>query len=114
MRECPTNVGGYISGIITDRKPKITVDPEATLVATQDRWGEWLSQTEYLLELDVAGPAGGSSDAVLTFDAPKAQIMNLQEGDRNKLVTDQLEFSCNKNGATHDEELSITFTALVA
>ncbi len=114
MRECPTTDAGFISGIITDRKPKITVDPEAVTVATQDRWGAWLAMTEYALELDLAGPAGGSSDAVLSFDAPKAQIINLQEADRGKLVTDQLEFACNKNGATHDQELSITFTALVA
>lgn len=114
LRECPTTDAGYISAIITDRKPKITADPEAAIVATQDRWAAWIAQTEYALELDLAGPAGGSSDAVLSFDAPKAQIINNQEADRGKLVTDQLEFACNKNGATHDEELSITFTALVA
>lgn len=114
MRECPTSVGGFISALVTNRAPKITVDPEATVVATQDRWAAWLAQTEYLLELDVAGPAGGSSDAVLSFDAPKAQVMNNQEGNRNNIVTEQVEFACNKNGATHDEELQITFTALVA
>lgn len=112
MRECPTKVAGYISGIITDRQPKITVDPEAATVATQDRWAAWIAMTEYTLELDVAGPAGGSTDAVLSFDAPKAQIINKQQADRGKLVTDQIEFACNKNGATHDQELSITFTAL--
>lgn len=114
MRECPTTEAGYISAFISNRKPKITADPEAVTVAAQDRWGAWLAMTEYALEIDVAGPAGGSSDAMLSFDVPKAQIMNLQEGDRAKLVTDQLEFACNKNGATHDQELSITFTELVA
>lgn len=114
MRECPTTAAGYISAIVTNRKPKITADPEASTVAAQDRWAAWLSSTEYALEIDVGGPAGGSSDAVLSFDAPKATITNLQEADRGKFVTDQLEFACNKNGATHDEELSITFTALVA
>jgi len=112
MRECPTTDAGYISAIVTNRKPKITVDPEAATVAAQDRWGAWLAMTEYALELDLAGPAGGSTDAVLSFDAPKAQITNNQEGDRKGFVTDQLEFACNKNGATHDQELSITFTAL--
>lgn len=113
MRECPTTEAGFISAFITNRQPKITVNPEATTVAAQDRWGAWLASTEYALELDCKGPDGSTSDAVLSFDAPKAQVMNLQEGDRNGLVTDEIEFQCNKNGATHDQELSITFTALV-
>lgn len=107
MRECPTTDAGYISGIITNRKPKITADPEAVTVASQDRWGAWLAQTEYALALDMAGPGGST----VSIDVPKAQILNIQEADRGKLVTDQLEFAANKNGATHDQELSITFTA---
>lgn len=113
MRECPTTDAGYISALVTNRKPIITIDPEAVTVATQDRWSAWLNQTQYTLEIDVKGPDGSSSDAVLSFDAPKAQILNLQEADRNRMVTDSIEFLCGKNGATHDEELSITFTALV-
>ena len=114
MRECPTKEAGYISAFITDRRPTITVNPEAVTIATQDRWAAWITgQNEYALELDCAGAAGTSSDAVLSFDAPKAQIINNQEGDRNGMVTDDVEFQCNKNGSTHDEELSITFTALV-
>lgn len=112
MRECPTTEG-FISAYITDRLPIITANPEAVTVATQDRWAAWLAETEYALEIDVAGPTGTASDAVLSFDAPKAQIINLQQGDRNGMVTDELEFQCNKNGTTHDQELSITFTALV-
>ena len=107
MRECPTTDAGFISGIITNRKPKITTDPEAVSVAAQNRWGAWLAQTENALALDIAGPNGST----ISIDAPKAQILNLQEADRGKLVTDQLEFAANKNGATHDQELSITFTA---
>lgn len=107
LRECPTTAAGFISAIVTDRRPTITVDPEANTVATQDRWSRWESMLEYLLELDVDGP----SNSVLSFDAPKASIINNQEGDRNNIVTDQIEFQCNKNGTTHDQELSITFTA---
>jgi len=113
LRECPTTDAGYISAIITNRQPKITVNPEAVTVAAQSRWAAWLASTQYTLELDVKGPDGATSDAVLSFDAPKAQIVNNQEGDRNRIVTDEIEFLCGKNGATHDQELSITFTALV-
>lgn len=112
LRECPTTEAGFISALITDRRPTITVNPEASTIAAQNRWASWVaSQHEYLLELDVAGASGTATDAVLVFDAPKAQIINNQEGDRNMIVTEDIEFQCNKNGATHDEELSITFTA---
>jgi hypothetical protein len=107
MRECPTTAAGYISAFITDRVPTVSINPEATTIAAQDRWAAWLASTEFALELDVAGP----TTAVLSFDAPKAQIINSQEADREGMVTDDIEFQLNKNGATHDEELSITFTA---
>jgi len=110
MRECPTKVSGYISAWITDRVPTITLNPEASTIAAQDRWAAWIAQTEQAIELDVAGPVGVVSNAVLSFDAPKASILNNQEGERNGIVTDDLELQCNKNGATHDQELSITFT----
>ena len=113
MRECPTKASGYISAYITDRRPTVTLDPETVLVATQDRFGAWLAMTENFLELDCDGPVGGTSNAVLSFDIPKAQVINLQEADRGKMVTDAIELQCNKNGATHDDELRITFTALV-
>jgi len=61
---------------------------------------------EALFELDIAGP----TDSLLTFDAPKAQIISNADGDRNGLAIDQLQLQCNKNGATHNEELSIVFT----
>jgi hypothetical protein len=107
MRECPTTAAGYISAFITDRIPTVSINPEASTIAAQDRWAAWLASTEFALELDVAGP----TTSVLSFDAPKAQIINSQEADREGMVTDDIEFQCNKNGATHDEELSITFTA---
>lgn len=107
MREDPSTASGYIAGIITDRYPKITIDPEKVLVATQDRHGSWLSNTEYALELHL----GGVSNSKLQFDAPKAQIMKITHADRDKLTVDSVEMACNKNGATHDACLSITFTA---
>ncbi len=112
MRECPTTDAGYISAFITNRVPVVTANPEASTIAAQNRWAAWLASTEYALELDVAGPAGTVSDAVLSFDAPKAQLINNQEADREGMVTEDLQFQLNKNGATHDQELSITFTAL--
>jgi len=107
LRECPTTEAGFISAIITDRLPTITIDPEAVTVASQDRWGKYLAQDEHELELDVGGP----TNSQIEFVAPRAQILNISETDRNGQVADSIEYQCNKNGATHDQELTITFTA---
>lgn len=112
LRECTNNVSGqlragYVSAIITDRTPVISVDPEARLVATRDAYGAWINMTESTWEYDVAGP----TNSVLVFDAPKAQVISNADGDRNGIAIDTLQLQCNKNGATHDQELSITFTA---
>lgn len=109
MREDPTKAGGLISGIITDRVPKITCNPEAVLAATQDRDLIWLGMTEYTISVSLDCP----TTATLIFTAPKAQIINIQEGDRGKMVTDEIEFQCNKNGSGLNQELAIWFTAAV-
>lgn len=106
IREHPNTEAGLLAGIITDRAPSVTVNPEAKTVATQDRWAAWLASTQYALELDMGGPG----NSVASIDAPKAQIINQQQGDREGLVTDEIEFLCGKNGATHDQEFSIVMT----
>ena len=106
-REDPTTAGGYISALVTDRKPTITCSPESVLAATQDRFAQWLASTEAAFAFTM----NGASSASVAVSAPKAQITNLQEADRNKLQVDDIEFSCNKNGVTNDQELSITVTA---
>ncbi len=106
MREDPTTAGGYISGLITNRRPKITANPEAVLIATgEDRYADWLACTEAAFAVTLNGPSSSS----LAIAAPKAQIINAQEGDRSRMLTDDLEWSCNKNAATKDQELSLTF-----
>lgn len=107
FREDATTAAGLHSAIIVDRQPKITCNPEAVAVGTNDIYGLWIAPTEAEFEVVLDGP--GTSDVTIT--APKAQIMNAQEGDRGKIVTDELEFICNKNGATHDQELQIDFNA---
>lgn len=107
MREDPSTASGYISGIITDRYPKITIDPEKVVIGTQDRHSLWLANTEYALELHL----GGVGNSKLQFDAPKAQILKITHTDRDKLTVDSIEMACNKNGTNQDQCLSITFTA---
>jgi hypothetical protein len=109
MRECASTVSGYHSAIITSRNPKVTGNPEAKLIATRDPNGQFLAMTEGALTWGLDGP----TTAVLTIAAPKAQLISVQEADRNNLVTDDLEWQLNRNGSTADEEFSMTFTAAV-
>lgn len=108
-REDVSTAAGYISCLITDRQPKVTADPESELVGTDDRFGQWIANTEAALALSMDGPSSSS----FAVAVPKAQITNVQEGNRNRLRTDSIEWMCNKNGTTKDQECSITITAEV-
>lgn len=108
VRECPTDASGYAAAIITNRNIRITADPESKLVATRDDYGNFLDSFEAAWHYELAAPG---TNAALEFDAPKAQVVSIQEADRNSLVVDQIEWQCNRNSSTVDEELSITFTA---
>jgi hypothetical protein len=106
MLEDATQASGFLHGIITNRRPTITANPESVLVATQNRHNIWTTSTAYALQITLDGP----STSTLGITAPKAQIINIQEGDRNRIVTDEIEFLCTKNGSTQNEELYFTFT----
>lgn len=71
VRTDPNAVGfGVALGQITDRKPKITIDPEAALVATTDYYGQMLAGT--LLSLIATL---GTTGNICTITAPKCQIV---------------------------------------
>lgn len=106
MLEDPTTSSGYSYGIITNRRPTIQANPESVLVATQNRHNVWTTSTPYAIQITLDGP----STSTVGITAPKAQIVNVQEGDRNRVVVDDVEFLCTKNGSTQNEELYFTFT----
>lgn len=107
LREDPATASGFIAGIITDRIPTATANPEAVRVTTQNLYDYWITHGEYELEATLAGPNASS----IVINAPKAQLMNVQEGDRNQLIVDDLSFQLNKNAANLNQCFSITFNA---
>lgn len=106
MLEDPTSASGYSHGLIVNRRPTINANPESVLVATQNRHNVWTTSTPYAIQITLDGP----TTSTLGITAPKAQIINIQEADRNKFVVDDVEFLCTKNGSTQNEELYFTFT----
>lgn len=109
MRECVEsgNRTGYKSALVTNRAPVITADPEAVLVATQDRESQWTSSDTAALAITL----NGVSDSTVVINAPAAQIENKQNGNRSDLMTDDITWLATK-GSTPDTELTITFNAL--
>ena len=106
MRECAA-ANGYEAAIIVDRKIRVTANPEMRRIATQNPWSQFTSMTEAALTWGLDGP----TNSVLTIAAPKAQLISVPEGNRNKLVTNEFEWACNKDGSTPDTDASFTFTA---
>jgi hypothetical protein len=104
MREDPSDASGYTTGLVTDRVVSGSMDPESPLVAGNDTYGKWLAGTEEALSVNLDD---GTDD--ITIAAPKVQRINLQEGDRNGIQIDQIDFQCNASAAAGNDELSITF-----
>lgn len=104
LREDATDASGYSTAIITARRPIGTLNPEAEKVGTKDVYGEWLSRTEQALAIELGG-----EDNYLAIEAPKLQFTNVQDGDRNNLITDELEFQLNRDSSAGDDELIFDF-----
>lgn len=104
LRECAGDASGIVSALVINRKPKITANPEMVLVATQDRHAQWLTTAPQSLVITT----GASSENRLVITAPKAQIQNIQQGERSGLLTDEIEWLATANDDP-DEELTIEF-----
>ena len=103
-RPCANEAGAVEAGLITGRNVTATLDPESVLVATNNTFGKWLAGTEeaFSLVLD------DGTDAI-TFAGPKFQRTNIQEGDRDGIVTDDT--TARFNISSGDDEFTIDFAA---
>lgn len=103
MREDVSNVAGYHSAFITGRKPVIKIDPESVPLTTEDWYAAHLAGTTMAFSCAV----GSGSNGIITIAAANLQLLNApQDGDRNGLRTDDLEFLCTST--TADGEFTIT------
>lgn len=106
LRECAGELSGIKSGLVVNRKPMITANPEMVLVATQNRHSQWLTPTPGPLVITT----GGASENRIVITAPKAQLQNVQQGERSGLLIDDLTWMATEND-NPDEELTIAFAA---
>lgn len=107
MRECIQDGDrtGYASALVSNRVPVISADPEAVLVATQNRDQDWTIPTTAALAITL----NCSVDATVAINVPTAQIENKALGNRNDIITDDITWLATQ-GSSHDTELNITFT----
>lgn len=93
---------GGLTALIGSRQPKIIIDPESVLPATQDHWGNLLSHTTAAFNF-VCGTSGNR----ITVTAPALQLVNPAVQRRNGVFSDQLEFDCITSSG--NDELTIAF-----
>ena len=104
LREDATDDTGYISAVIVNRRITWSIDVEAALA--KDFYADLTGNTEAAIVVAI----GTGSDGIVTFNSPKAQITNVQPGDREGIVTDNLEFVANRSAAAGDDELTVVFS----
>lgn len=103
MRQDPADPTGFRAAFIADRVPMIKLDPEAVALGTQDWHAAQAAGTTYAFSAAI----GSVSNNILTFAAPAIALNNPpQDGDRNQIRVDELEFLCTST--TDDAEWSIT------
>lgn len=105
LRESSSTSTGYHSAVIVSRAPKVSVDPEAALVAGYDPYGDFLARTERVLSWACASGGHG-----VAFSAPKAQVGKVSEGNRNGILTDPIEYQLNRSASAGEDEYTITFS----
>ena len=104
VRPTIANAQGALHGIVTDRTPIITIDPEASLLAGNDIWGDWTGATTRAFSLAFEDAADS-----ITLAAPAVQRMTISNGDREGLRLDTQTLQCCRDGA--NAEFLITFAA---
>jgi len=100
-REDVDAASGIYFVCISDRLTKITIDPEAALVATKDVYGEWLAGTAADLTCLLSN---GVYKCTITVS--DVQIINPQEADRSGVEVDSLECQANT------DDLKLTFATV--
>jgi hypothetical protein len=104
LRSDVNRPSGYISALITGRRPGGSLDPELTLVADYDWYAKWRNGTEGSLSTSLGVTAGN----IITITAPRCRYTKLGSADRGGWRILGADFELNRNAG--DDELSIELT----
>lgn len=104
LRESVNTGSGNLSGVITNREPKGSIDPEMVTVATHDFFGIWRSGALGALSTVVGASAGN----IATITAPKCRYSKVSDSDKSGIAGLGLDFDLTMDAG--DDELSIALT----
>lgn len=103
LREDVTDATGFKTAVIVNRRVVVSMDAEADLVANYSAYATLLAGTTAVLDLTV-----GTTGNQLDIDIPVLQLVGVEDGDREGLVTHNLTFEAQRNAAAGDDEIVIT------
>jgi len=106
LRNDVNQATGNYSAVIVKRMPQASIDPEQEPAATMNFFNRLTANTEGSLSF-VLGATPGN---IATFTAPKAQIINVAEADRNGIRIENVTLQLNENTFAGEDELSIVLT----
>lgn len=101
----PNGTDGYGEVRVTARNTSGKVNPEAKLIATKDWIGIFRANTTQAIATGVIGGTAGNRWAV---SAPAAYIRNPPFGERDELLTHELELGFSESSG--DDEIAIALT----
>lgn len=90
---------------ITGTDANGSFDPLATLVATEDFWGDWGDAADKAITIHADGAAGN----IPTVNIGQAEYRELSQGDRDGEMSYEIPFTATGTSAG-DDEMSIVFT----
>lgn len=103
LREDGSNSAGYHSAVITARRPTFRIDPEGQLVANYNAYGKFTGRTEEAITWSL-----GSSGNRVQASFPKAQIVEIDDGDRSGLRVDSILYQLNRSASAGEDEWAFT------
>lgn len=104
LRDCSTADSGYVSTLITSRRPTILIDPEDVLVATEDVFGDWKSGATAALACSFGSAAGNT----IELTAPVLQYQTVALANRNGIGTTDITALCCMNAGDDEWQIEIT------
>lgn len=104
-RQCSNDENGILSYRITDRRPTLSIDPEALLEADFDFYAKYNAATRFAFRARI----GQSQTARVRIIAPQAMFTALPHGDRDGILTHEAELLLVGDQPEADDELIIAF-----
>lgn len=106
LRNDVSDPTGNLMAEITDRAITGSIDPEIVPDAVLNFFKQLTDDVEGVLQYVLGATAGN----IVTVKAPKAQVINVAEADRDGLMASTLDLRLNRDAVGGDDALEITMT----